>query len=181
MNNLFDVKDLCVMISGSSHGIGLTLAEGFLSNGAKVAISSENESELNEAYAQLKSKYHNRVSSVLCDVKSFQFCQNAIKKTVADLGSLTTTICNAGVDIIKPVEKYSESDWNFIVDVNLKGAFALSQAAVQYYLQNKIAGTIIFTSSIAGSIGISGLVPYTATKGGINQLTKTMAVEISKR
>ncbi len=180
MNNLFDVHDLCVLISGSSRGIGFELAKGFLEQGAKVIISSENKSELNQALQQLNDQYRNRVSSVVCDVRSFESCQNAVKKAASDLGSLTTTICNAGVDIIQPIENYSETDWKFILDVNLQGAFSFSQAAIQYYLTHKIAGTITFTSSITGSIGISGLVPYAASKGGINQLTKTMAIELAK-
>ncbi len=180
MNNIFSVKDLCVLISGSSRGIGLQLARGFLEHGAKVSILSENEEELKVALGELNSLFPNRVFGVVCDVRSFESCQNAVKKAVSDLGSLTTTICNAGVDRIKPIEAYLESDWNFILEVNLQGAFYLAQAAIQYYLKNKIAGTITFTSSIAGSIGISGLVPYAASKGGINQLTKTMAVELAK-
>jgi NAD(P)-dependent dehydrogenase (short-subunit alcohol dehydrogenase family) len=179
MENIFSVEDLCVLISGSSRGIGLSLAQGFLEQGAKVAILSENESELELALKQLNSRFPNRVSGVVCDVRSFKSCQNAVKKVVSDLGSLTTTICNAGVDRIKPIEEYLESDWKFILEVNLQGAFYLAQAAIQFYLKNKISGSVTFTSSIAGSIGISGLVPYAASKGGTNQLTKTMAVELA--
>lgn len=180
MSNLFDIQHLTVLISGSSRGIGFELAQGFLAHGAKVAILSENESELEEASKALSAKYHDRVSAILCDVRSQESCQTAVKKVISDFGSLTTTICNAGVDIIKPVESYSEQDWKYILEVNLQGAFYLSQAAIQSYLETNTPGTITFTSSIAGSVGINGLVPYAASKGGINQLTKTMAVELAK-
>lgn len=180
MKNIFKVESLCVMISGSSRGIGFSLAQGFLEHGAKVSILSEDENELESALQQLRSRFSAKVTGVVCDVKSSEACQNAVKKTISDLGSLTTTICNAGVDRIKPVEDYSETDWKYILDVNLQGAFFIAQAAAQYYLKNNVAGTITFTSSIAGSVGISGLVPYAASKGGINQLTKTMAVELAK-
>ena len=130
MNHLFDVQNLCVLISGSSRGIGFELAWGFLEHGAKVAISSENESELNEAFKQLNATYRNRVLAVLCDVRSAESCREAVTKVISNFGSLTTTICNAGVDIIKPVELYSEQDWKFILDVNLKGTFNFSQAAM---------------------------------------------------
>lgn len=179
VENIFSVKDLNVLISGSSRGIGLRLAEGFLEHGAKVSILSENAAELEQALKQLNSRFPDRAFGVVCDVRSFDSCQNAVKKVISDLGSLTTTICNAGVDRIKPIESYVESDWKFILEVNLQGAFNIAQAAIQYYLTNKIAGTVTFTSSIAGSVGISGLVPYAASKGGINQLTKTMAVELA--
>lgn len=179
-HNIFNVDSLSVLISGSSRGIGWHLAQGFLEHGAKVTLLSENENELKSALEKLSSQFPNRVFGLVCDVRSFEACQNAVKQAVSDMGTLTTTICNAGVDRIKPIESYDESDWKFILEVNLQGAFSLAQAAIQYYLNNKIAGTITFTSSIASSVGISGLVPYAASKGGINQLTKTMAVELAR-
>lgn len=180
MKNLFSVKESIVLITGSSRGIGLQLAHGFLEHGAKVSILSENEEELVLALRAIKSRFTDRVHSIVCDVRSFDACKEAVRETVANFGSLTSVICNAGVDRIKHIESYSESDWKFILEVNLQGAFSMAQAAVQYFLKSSIAGSITFTSSIAGSIGISGLVPYAASKGGINQLTKTMAVELAK-
>jgi NAD(P)-dependent dehydrogenase (short-subunit alcohol dehydrogenase family) len=180
MENLFSVKESVVLISGSSRGIGFELALGFLDQGAKVAILSENAGELAQALKDLQETFSDQVYGVVCDVRFFDACQEAVQKTVAHFGSLTSVICNAGVDRIKPVESYSESDWKFILEINLQGAFSIAQAAVQYFLKNHIAGSIIFTSSIAGCVGISGLVPYAASKGGINQLTKTMAVELAK-
>jgi NAD(P)-dependent dehydrogenase (short-subunit alcohol dehydrogenase family) len=178
MKNLFSVQETVVLISGSSRGIGLELARGFLDQGAKVSILSENAEELSRAFEELKRTFSDRVYEIVCDVRSFDACQEAIQKTVAQFGTLTSVICNAGVDRIKPVESYSESDWKFILEINLQGAFSIAQAAVQYFLKSHIAGSVTFTSSIAGSIGISGLVPYAASKGGINQMTKTMAVEL---
>lgn len=180
MENLFSVKECVVLISGSSRGIGFELARGFLDQGAKVAILSENADELAQALKDLQETFSGRVYGVVCDVRSFDSCQQAVQKTAAHFGSLTSVICNAGVDRIKPVESYTESDWRFILEINLQGAFSIAQATIQYFLKNNIPGSIVFTSSIAGSIGISGLVPYAASKGGINQLTKTMAVELAK-
>jgi NAD(P)-dependent dehydrogenase (short-subunit alcohol dehydrogenase family) len=180
MENLFSVKESIVLISGSSRGIGLELARGFLEQGGQVSILSENKDELSFALKELSTTFPGRVYGVVCDVRSFDACQEAVQKTVAHFGSLTSVICNAGVDRIKPVESYSEADWKFILEINLQGAFSIAQAAVQYFLKNHIAGSITFTSSIAGSMGISGLAPYAASKGGINQLTKTMAVELAK-
>lgn len=180
MNNLFDIRNLKVLISGASRGIGLNVARGFLEHGATVAILSENKEELRLAVEQLSHSFSGKVFGIDCDVRSVDSCQAAIADTVAKLGSLTTVICNAGVDRIKSIESYQEADWKFILEVNLQGAFFIAQSAVQYYLKNKVTGSITFTSSIAGSVGISGLAPYAASKGGINQLTRTMAVELAK-
>jgi NAD(P)-dependent dehydrogenase (short-subunit alcohol dehydrogenase family) len=179
MNTIFDVTNLSVLISGSSRGIGLHLAQAFLESGAKVAILSENRLELDQALHHLQNQFPDKVMGVACDVRSAHSCQEAIQQVVKTHGKLTTTICNAGVDRIKPIEAYQETDWKYILEVNLHGAFYLSQAAVQYYLKDNIAGTLIFTSSIAGSIGIKDLVPYCASKGGIEQLTRSMAVELA--
>lgn len=179
MNTLFNVKDLSVLVSGSSRGIGLKIARGFLEHGAKVSILSENKDELEEALSKLEADFPGRAFGVVCDVRSMPSCHEAVSKVIAKQGGLTTTICNAGVDRIKPVEDYLESDWEFILGVNLSGAFYMAQSAVKHYLKAQVPGTIIFTSSIAGSIGIKGLVPYAASKGGLNQLTRTMAVELA--
>lgn len=78
-------------------------------------------------------------------------------------------ICNAGTDIIKPAEQYEENEWDKILDINLRGYYFCAQFAAQHTLSVG-SGSIIMTSSIAGSAGIPGLVPYAASKGGINQL-----------
>lgn len=89
-------------------------------------------------------------------------------------------ICNAGTDIIKPAEQYEETEWDLILDINLRGYYFYTKFAAQHMLSVG-RGSIIMTSSIAGSAGIPGLVPYAASKGGINQLVRTMAVEWAQR
>src|SRR3569833_1439029 len=127
MENLFSVKERVVLISGSSRGIGFELARGFLDQGAKVSILSENADELSRALEELQRSFSARVYGVVCDVRSFDACQNAVQKTVAQFGSLTSVVCNAGVDRFKPLESYSESDWKFILEINLQGAFSIAQ------------------------------------------------------
>jgi NAD(P)-dependent dehydrogenase (short-subunit alcohol dehydrogenase family) len=89
-------------------------------------------------------------------------------------------ICNAGIDIIKPAEQYEADEWDKILNINLRGYFYCAQFAARHMLEVG-KGSIIMTSSIAGNLGIPGLTPYAASKGGINQLVRTMAVEWAKR
>lgn len=178
--NPFDVSNNVILISGSSRGIGLEVAKGFLQSGAKVTISGNDEAELNETYKELHASYKDKVHYVKCDVRSENECKQAIELTVGHFGKLDTIICNAGVDRIKEIAEYTEGDWDFIVDINLKGAFFFAQPAIKYFLKNHIKGNVILTSSICGTIGVPGLVPYSASKGGVEQLVKTMAVELAK-
>lgn len=175
---MFNVSGQTVFISGSSRGIGLGVAKGFLEAGANVVISSNSQDEILMAENELK-KYASQMHSIFCDVRSLDDCKSAINEASKHFGSLNTVICNAGVDRIKSISEYTEDDWDFIIDVNLKGAFNLAQAASSLFLSREVAGSIIFTSSILGSIGVPGLVPYGASKGGIELLIKNMAVELA--
>src|SRR5690348_13647550 len=111
IKNLFNVENLSVLISGGSRGIGLQLAEGFLINGAKVSILSENKKELELALKEYRTRFPGKIFGIVCDVRSFKACQKAVKQAVSEMGTLTTTICNAGVVRSMPIESYQESDW----------------------------------------------------------------------
>ena len=172
---MFSVADKIVCITGSSRGLGKSLARGFAENGSKVIISSFNSEELEYAKNELASD-NLAVEAVEADVTRRQDCELLINRAIERFGHLDVLICNAGIDIIKPAESYDESEWDRIIDTNLRGYFYCAQFAGRHMLANK-KGSIIMTSSIAGALGVPGLTPYAASKGGINQLVRTMAVE----
>jgi NAD(P)-dependent dehydrogenase (short-subunit alcohol dehydrogenase family) len=172
---MFSVADKTVCITGSSRGLGKSLARGFAANGSKVVISSFDSEELQQAKNEFAAD-NLGVEAVVADVTRRQDCELLINRAIDRLGSLDVLICNAGIDIIKPAESYAQSEWDRIIDTNLRGYFYCAQFAGRHMLANK-KGSIIMTSSIAGSLGVPGLAPYAASKGGINQLVRTMAVE----
>ena len=175
VKDLFSVENKVVCISGSSRGLGRTLAQGFAERGAKVIISSWEREEL----ANTKHEFESQglaVKSVVLDVRNQADCQRFVITALEVHGTLDVMICNAGTDIIKPAEQYEETEWDLKLDINLRGYYFCAQFAAQHMLTVG-RGSIIMTSSIAGSAGIPGLVPYAASKGGINQLVRTMAVE----
>jgi NAD(P)-dependent dehydrogenase (short-subunit alcohol dehydrogenase family) len=106
-----------------------------------------------------------------------QSCIDLIKFTVKEFGRVDVLVNNAGIDIIKPTEALQEDEWDQIIDINLKGCFNCSSLAAIQMMEQNSGGSIINISSIASVIGIKGLVAYSAAKGGINQLTRVMAVE----
>ena len=179
VQNIFSVEDQVVCISGASRGLGKGLARMFAERGAHVVIASWDSTELASAQAELAAEGLT-VSSVVADVSSPASCQSLVEQTVAKFGRIDTMICNAGIDKIKPAETYEEDEWDRILDVNLKGAYFCSKAAAQAMLPAG-RGSIIITSSIAGSSGIPGLTPYAASKGGIDQLVRTMGIEWATR
>ena len=175
MTNLFSVNNQVVCITGSSRGLGKTLARAFAEQGAKVVITSYNETELGQTRIEFKNAKL-EVEAIPCDVSRTEDCQNLIGETVQKFGRIDTVICNAGTDIIKPATEYSEDEWDKILNVNLRGAYMCAKYAAKEMIPRK-SGNIIMTSSIAGQFGVAGLAPYSASKGAINLLVKTMAVE----
>ncbi|MEL6222196.1 MAG: SDR family oxidoreductase [Cyanobacteria bacterium J06627_8] len=177
--DLFSVENKVVCISGSSRGLGKAIAHGFAERGANVLISSWDREELANTQQEFKTQGL-VVESVVLDVRNQADCQRFVSKALEIHGTLDVMICNAGTDIIKPAEQYEENEWDKILDINLRGYYFCAQFAAQHMLSIG-RGSIIMTSSIAGSSGIPGLVPYAASKGGINQLVRTMGVEWAKQ
>jgi NAD(P)-dependent dehydrogenase (short-subunit alcohol dehydrogenase family) len=175
MTNIFSVEDQVVCITGSSRGLGKTLARAFAEHGAKVVLTSFNEPELQQTFTEFKDSGLD-VSAIPCDVSKTKDCQDLIGKTIASFGKIDTCICNAGTDIIKPATEYSEEEWDRILDVNLRGVYMCAKFAAIAMIKQR-SGNIIMTSSIAGQFGIAGLAPYASSKGAVNQLVRTMAVE----
>ena len=173
--NMFSVADKIVCISGSSRGLGKSLARGFAEDGARVIISSFNKEELEQTHQKFVSDNLD-VEAVVADVTRRRDCELLVNTTIDRFGGLDVMICNAGIDIIKPAETYTENDWDHIIDTNLRGYFYCAQFAGKHMLAKK-KGSIIMTSSITGALGVPGLAPYAASKGGINQLVRTLAVE----
>jgi NAD(P)-dependent dehydrogenase (short-subunit alcohol dehydrogenase family) len=179
VKDLFSVENKVVCISGSSRGLGKAIAQGFAQRSARVVISSWNEEELISTKQEFESQGV-AVDTVVVDVSNRSHCQHLVSTTLQLHGTLDVMICNAGIDIIKPAEQYEEDEWDKILDINLRGYYYCAQFAARHLLDVG-KGSIIMTSSIAGNIGIPGLTPYAASKGGINQLVRTMAVEWAKR
>lgn len=177
--DIFSIANKVTCIAGSSRGLGKAIARGFAERGAKVAIAAWNLDEL-EATRREFQLQGLEVRAVGVDVSNRDECKYLVEQTVEHYGAIDTMICNAGIDIIKPAEQYEVEEWDKILNINLRGYYFCAQFAAQHML-DRGSGSIIMTSSIAGAVGIPGLVPYAASKGGIDQLVRTMAVEWAQR
>ncbi len=180
MKNLFDLTGKVVIVTGSGRGLGKAIAIGMAHYGATVVVCSRTLTEA-ESTAQAIVANGGSAMAVRVDTSDRASCQQLMDATVAAYGRIDVLVNNAGIDIIEPAEDVAEEAWDQVLDINLKGYFHCSQLAARHMLQQESGGSIVNNSSIAGDVGIKGLTAYAAAKGGVNQMTRTMAVEWASR
>lgn len=177
MNSSFDLSGTVAIVTGSSRGIGLGIARAFLEHGGSVGINGLDDVETQRSWTGLHDAHQHRVTAVTGDVSDAHFCDSFLRRVSDTLGDANVVVCNAGIDIIKPAFEYTADEWDRVLAVNLKGAFLMARAAASAWITEGRCGSIVMVSSVAGSVGIAHLAPYAASKGGMNQLVRTLAVE----
>jgi NAD(P)-dependent dehydrogenase (short-subunit alcohol dehydrogenase family) len=174
----FDISDTAAIITGASRGIGLAIARHFLAGGANVVLGGVDAVETRAATERLSIEFGvDCVAGLAGDISQSVTAQSLVDLALQRFGRLDTVVCNAGIDIIKPAIDYEQEEWDRILSVNLRGAFLPAQAAAQFWIENRQAGNVILTSSIIARAGVAGLAPYGASKGGVDQLVRGLAVE----
>ena len=174
------LKDKSVLVTGGSRGIGQACALAFAKEGCKVAISYQgNEEAAQKTLAEL-TKLGVQAKALKFDVADFGACAKAIEDVIAAFGKLDVLVNNAGIAKDGLVMRASEEDWDRSLDVNLKGAFALTKAASRPMMKAK-GGSIINLTSIVGEMGNAGQAVYASSKAGLIGLTKSVARELASR
>jgi len=175
MSKLFDLGGKVAIVTGAGRGIGKTLALGLARHGADVVAVSRTLPQV-EGVAREIAALGRKGIALKVDTSSKADVDRMVAKTLEDWGRVDVLVNNAGIDIIKPAVDYTEAEWDQVIDINLKGYFLCAQAVGREMIRQG-RGSILMNSSIAGSVGISWLVPYASAKGGVNLLTRTLAVE----
>ncbi|MCK4443852.1 MAG: 3-oxoacyl-ACP reductase FabG [Thermoplasmata archaeon] len=174
-----ELENKNAIVTGGSLGIGASIAVMLSKEGANVAITYRRHStEAKEVVKKIES-YGRKGLAVQADVASFQDAQKMIKKVLEELGSLEILVCNAGISKDRVVWKMTEDIWDEVMAVNLKGYFNYIHA-VSGIFKNQKYGKIINITSITGLRGRFGQSSYSASKGGIVALTKTVARELGR-
>ncbi|WP_028783954.1 SDR family NAD(P)-dependent oxidoreductase [Thalassobacillus devorans] len=176
---MFRLDGKVAMITGGSKGIGLGIAHTLGKMGAKVAIASRGLEDLEKAKKSL-AEADIEVLATQVDVTSKKSVDDWLNEVIETFGEVHILINNAGTNIRKPLVEVEESDWERVLDTNLKGVFLAGQAAAKQMIAQQTGGKIVNISSIFGGVGSSFQTSYAASKGGINQLTKVWASELAE-
>ncbi|MCS7234314.1 MAG: glucose 1-dehydrogenase [Synergistetes bacterium] len=163
------------LITGGSKGIGKAITMALAECGAKVAIASRTFEDLQKVKREIEEK-GGKCFTVTGDVSKVSDCYEIVEKTYQHYGKLDILVNSAGINIPKPALEVTEEDWEKVLSINLKGTFFCSQAAAKkMILQRK--GKIINITSQMAFVGFYKRAAYCASKGGVTQLTKVLAIE----
>lgn len=170
-----------VIVTGAAHGIGYAIAKRFLQEGAKVMLADVNERDGEEAQESLSA--FGEVGFSHCDVSVRLDVRNMIANTLDEFGDVDVLINNAGVSSSAEFLDVTEDEFDRVLGINLKGAFLCSQAVARHMVERIQAGgepgSIINISSVNSVLAIADQVPYTVSKGGLNQLTHVSAISLA--
>jgi 2-deoxy-D-gluconate 3-dehydrogenase len=175
---LFDLHGKIALVTGGNGGIGLGIARGLAQAGAGVMIVGRDASKLASAIGELQS-FGGKVVGTIADVTDETQVKRMVAETTAQLGALDILVANAGINIRKSPQTYTLSEYHQVLNTNLTSTFVCCQAAYPE-MQRRGGGKIVTIGSMTNYFGLDGAVAYGASKGGIVQLTKGLAVSWAK-
>jgi NAD(P)-dependent dehydrogenase (short-subunit alcohol dehydrogenase family) len=164
------------VVTGGSRGLGKAMVEAMVEAGASVVLAARNLETAQSAATEIASRLGQRTLGLRADVTREEDINALVDQTLDRFGRLDILVNNAGVNIRKPIEEFAVSEWDEIVDTNLKGPWLCCRAASEPMKKQKW-GRVINVSSILGAVGLAGRTPYCASKGGLTLLTRTLALE----
>lgn len=172
---IFSLEGKTAIVTGASKGLGEAIALSMADAGANLVLTGRDESSLEKVAGAVTEKGAKCVPMKV-DVLNSDEVQNMTEKTITEFGKIDILVNNAGINIVKPLLKLTEEEWDSVLDTNLKGYFLCAQAVAPHMIENQ-SGCIINNASVFGRTGFMNISPYISSKGGVVQLTKAMAVE----
>lgn len=173
---LFSLKDRVALITGGSKGLGEALATALSGAGADVAITSRNLEECQTAAARISAHTGGRVLSLKADAALRDQVEDSIAKTFDAFGHIDILVNNAGINIRSPIVELSDEDWDAVIATNLTGPMYYCRALGPHMIERGY-GRVINLGSTVAQVSVAHRSPYASSKGGIVQLTKTLALE----
>jgi NAD(P)-dependent dehydrogenase (short-subunit alcohol dehydrogenase family) len=175
----FSLQGKVSLVTGGSMGIGFGIATALARAGSDIIIVARNEDRLKQAAQTLKKGTGCRVRTVAKDISHPDELPVTVERAVEQFGRLDVMVNNAGTGIRKPFLEITPDDFETLVDLNLRAVFFLSQHAAKQMIAQGEGGRIINISSVACRLGIHKQSAYSATKGAVAALTRTMAAELA--
>jgi NAD(P)-dependent dehydrogenase (short-subunit alcohol dehydrogenase family) len=176
---IFELKGKIAMITGSTRGLGEVSAKALAGAGADIAVCGRNADDMNRVTGEIRDMGR-RADGFFIDVTSKESVAEAVGRILESFGRIDILINNAGVNYRVPVLEFPEEEWDLVINTNLKGYFLVAQSVVPQMLKNGY-GKVINMSSILGTVGLPNQLAYASAKGGVDQMTKVMAIEWAKQ
>ena len=177
-DGLFDLSGRVAIVTGTSRGLGQYLARALANAGADLVLTSRKRGSLQSFEAEIKALGRRTISLDL-DVRKLESIEQMVARAEAEFGHLDILVNNAGCNVRKPALDVTWDDWNLILDTNLRGSFFVAQAVARRMIPRQY-GRIINIGSVTSVAGYAGLGPYGASRGGIRQLTMSLADDWGK-
>ena len=175
MRGMFDLEGRVAIVTGGNGGIGKGIARGLAAAGGKIVIAARNQKKTEEAVSEIQDAFGVQVRGMQIDIGHDKQIESLTKQVRSDFGKIDILVNNAGVNIRKMPQDYQAAEWDEILDINLRGAFLFAKA-VYPAMKEAGGGKIINIGSMTSILGGAKLAPYGASKGGIVQLTRSLAV-----
>jgi 3-oxoacyl-[acyl-carrier protein] reductase len=173
------LTDKVALVTGASRGIGAAIAKRLAADGATVAITYAKDASAASAVVKAIELDGGKAIAIQADAADVNAVKAAVEKTVATFGRLDVLVNNAGTAIPKPFEEATLEEMNRVIDINIRGVYVATQAALKHM---KSGGRIISIGSAVGErVAAPGLVPYAGTKGAVKMFTQALAREIGSR
>jgi NAD(P)-dependent dehydrogenase (short-subunit alcohol dehydrogenase family) len=176
--NLFDLTGQVAIVTGTSRGLGQYFARALARAGADLVLTSRRRESLAPFEEEIRAMGR-RTLAVPLDVRDQASIVNMVKEAEAAFGQIQILVNNAGCNVRKPALEVTWDDWNLILDTNLRGSFFVAQAVARGMISHSY-GRIINIGSVTSVFGYAGLAPYGASRGGVRQLTMSLADDWGK-
>jgi len=175
MVDFFDLSGKVAIVTGTSRGLGQYFARALAKAGADLVITSRKLSRLAECKQEIES-LGRRALAVQLDVLSQSDIEDMVHMAIKEYGKIDILVNNAGLNIRKPSTEVSQQDWDTVLDTNLKGSFFCAQAVAKEMIKRNY-GRIINIGSCTCVFGMEGIAPYTASRGAVLSMTRSLAAE----
>jgi NAD(P)-dependent dehydrogenase (short-subunit alcohol dehydrogenase family) len=179
VTELFDLTGQVAIVTGASRGLGREMAAALAEAGADLAIGARHREDIEEAASQIAARCGRRVLPVVLDVTSRRSVEDMVGHAREQLGRIDILVNNAGMNVRSPIAEIRDEDWQAIQQVNVTGVFYCCRAVAPVMVEAGY-GRIINIASAVALVGLPGRVSYTASKGAVLQMTRTLAVELAR-
>ncbi len=175
----FDLEGKVAIVTGASSGLGRHFAITLARAGAKVAVAARRMEALAETAREIEA-FDGRALPLLLDVTDAESVRTCVAEAETELGPISILINNAGMAIDKPALDQDESDWDRVLDTNLKGSWLMAQEVARHMMALGHGGTIVNIASVLSFSAASGVASYCASKAGLINLTRALAIELAR-